>query len=237
MKNQYFGDINDYKKYGLLRVLSGYGKLETAVCWVLTEDDDRTDGYRIRYLQQAEKWRKYDPKVFDYLRHRVIELGVRDVKALEDADILPNCRYYSNVMEDDIDSRQWFFHEFLDFAHKADLVFFDPDNGLEVRSIPKGRRNSSKYLYWNEVEVTFNAGHSLLVYQHLPRKPRNTFIYSRVSKLHTITGVHRIFSYCTDHVVFFLVPRQEHEKRFIGNNARIENQWREKIVIREFIIT
>ena len=40
MKNQYFGDINDYRKYGLLRILSTYGPIKTAVCWMLTPDDE-----------------------------------------------------------------------------------------------------------------------------------------------------------------------------------------------------
>lgn len=39
MKNQYFGDINDYRKYGLIRLLTGAGKLKTTVCWMLTPDD------------------------------------------------------------------------------------------------------------------------------------------------------------------------------------------------------
>jgi hypothetical protein len=44
MKNQYFGDINDYRKYGLLRGLSNRGEIRTAVCWMLTTDDGRGDG-------------------------------------------------------------------------------------------------------------------------------------------------------------------------------------------------
>ena len=40
MKNQYFGDINDYRKYGLLRVLCNRGEIETAVCWMLATDDE-----------------------------------------------------------------------------------------------------------------------------------------------------------------------------------------------------
>ena len=35
MKNQYFGDINDYRKYGLLRILTNGGEVDTAVCWML----------------------------------------------------------------------------------------------------------------------------------------------------------------------------------------------------------
>ena len=56
MKNQYFGDINDYKKYSLLRLLGGQGQIKTAICWVLTEDDNRTDGSKIKYLEQPDKW-------------------------------------------------------------------------------------------------------------------------------------------------------------------------------------
>ena len=43
MKNQYLGDINDYRKQGLLRLLSGMGELKTGVCWMLTPDDGRTN--------------------------------------------------------------------------------------------------------------------------------------------------------------------------------------------------
>jgi hypothetical protein len=33
----------------------------------------------------------------------------------------------------------------------TDLIFFDPDNGMEVGSRPWGRRDSCKYLYWREL--------------------------------------------------------------------------------------
>jgi hypothetical protein len=35
VKNQYFGDVNDYRKYGLLRVLTNGGEIKTFVCWML----------------------------------------------------------------------------------------------------------------------------------------------------------------------------------------------------------
>ena len=43
MKNQYFGDIGDYGKYGLLRWLAGQG-LSIAVNWYLTPDNASNDG-------------------------------------------------------------------------------------------------------------------------------------------------------------------------------------------------
>ena len=147
MKNQYFGDINDYKKYSLLRILSGNGQIETVVCWVLTEDDSRTDGSKIRYLEQPEKWQNYDPTVYEYLRKQVLDKGIRNVSYIEQDDIIPNCRFYREVINDNVGSRENFFSGFLEFAKGADLVFFDPDNGIEVKSIPRGRKSSSKYVY------------------------------------------------------------------------------------------
>ena len=40
MKNQYFGDINDYRKHGILRALSNGGEVKTAVCWMLSPEDE-----------------------------------------------------------------------------------------------------------------------------------------------------------------------------------------------------
>lgn len=36
MKNQYFGDVRDFFKYGVLRGLAPDGGESLAVCWMLT---------------------------------------------------------------------------------------------------------------------------------------------------------------------------------------------------------
>ena len=36
MKDQYFGDINDYRKYGLLRVITASSGLQLLVAWMLS---------------------------------------------------------------------------------------------------------------------------------------------------------------------------------------------------------
>ena len=51
----------------------------------------------------------------------------------------------------------------------ADLVFFDPDNGVEVKSAPKGSAKAGKYFFWDELEEFWLRGQSLLVYHHLNR--------------------------------------------------------------------
>lgn len=234
MKNKYFGDINDYKKYGLLRSLTGQGEIATTVCWVLTEDDDRSDGRRIQYLEQPEKWRYHDPVIFDHLRVQVLQRRIRSVDAIEGADVLPNCRFYSPLVRDNVEARQSYFRELLKFATGSQLVFFDPDNGLEVKSVPSGRKNSSKYLYWEEVKAAFERGHSLLIYQHFPRRPRAPFISQLVDKFRVATGVRNVLSYCTSYVVFFLVPQAAHEEHFKERSNVVVETWGQMISVRQY---
>jgi hypothetical protein len=44
LKNQYFGDINDYRKYGLLAVLTNRGEIKPIACSMLTRDDESVNG-------------------------------------------------------------------------------------------------------------------------------------------------------------------------------------------------
>jgi len=232
VKNQYFGDINDYKKYSLLRLLSGQGQIKTAVCWVLTEDDDRTDGRRIRYLERPERWQRYDPVVYEHLRESVLRKGVRDVNSIERANILHNCRFYNVLIRDDINLRDQYFKRFLKFAEDADLVFFDPDNGLEVKSVPRGRRASSKYVYWDEVRASYEAGHSLMIYQHFPRSSRELFLRNLLRKFKEFVRAPQVFSYCTFHVAFLVIPQPRHEEMFKKHNSIVSEVWGEVINIR-----
>ncbi len=95
MKNQYFGDINDYRKYGLLRVLSSEGEISTGACWMLTPSDGRTDGGKLEYLDQRGKYRNFDPYLFDHLFRCIKVEGERDVRLVENADILPETTFFT----------------------------------------------------------------------------------------------------------------------------------------------
>jgi hypothetical protein len=52
VKHQYFGDINDYRKYGLLRTLCRGLDLDLLIAWMLTPGEDTTDGRFTSYLSQ-----------------------------------------------------------------------------------------------------------------------------------------------------------------------------------------
>ena len=166
MKNQYFGDINDYRKYGLLRVLVPSAGLSTIVAWMLTSDDGKTDGRKIAYLDQPERWKAFDRKLFDFLRSTVIDRSLRSISEIESSGLLLGCRFHSKSIDSTIEHREVYFQKLWKMAGSPGLVFFDPDNGFEVPAVRRGWRMAPKYLYWSEFCEGFRQGHSLLIFQH-----------------------------------------------------------------------
>jgi alpha-methylacyl-CoA racemase len=229
MKNQYFGDINDYRKYGLLRCLSGLGAMRTAVCWMLTADDGRRDGARTGYLEKPATWRAYDPPLFDSLAECLARPENRHVAWAEASGILPGATFYAQLLNDAAAERIQYCREFLAAARGCDLVFFDPDNGLEVPSTPYGRTGSSRYLFWHELADAFQAGHSVLVYQHFRRVPRGPFIEAQSQRVLAETGAPDVLSFRTAHVVFLLAPQPVHQDFFRRRAEEVVRQWGSQI--------
>ena len=64
VKNQYFGDINDYRKYGILRCILSVTHFRLLVAWMLTPDDGSSDGGFTDYLRKPDIWSHYDPELF-----------------------------------------------------------------------------------------------------------------------------------------------------------------------------
>jgi hypothetical protein len=230
MKSQYFGDINDYRKYGLLRALTN-GELKTAVCWMLTPDDGRGDGGFIDYLEQPEKWCHFDPLLFHHLAQTVLHNGVRNVSEIESSDLLPSCCFHSELVPDDREARATYHSHAMESARGCDLVFFDPDNGIEVKSKPYGRKGSSKYLYWDEIRRFWDAGHSLLIYQHFPRVRRAPFIEGEARQLMDGTGASEVICFRTSHVVFLLAPQAERSGFFRKRSAVVAQRWASEILV------
>ena len=55
MKVQYFGDVNDYRKFALLRALSEVGEFRIGVCWMLTEADSTGYGDKRELFEAARQ--------------------------------------------------------------------------------------------------------------------------------------------------------------------------------------
>ncbi|MGX5709263.1 hypothetical protein [Brucella lupini] len=204
MKHQYVGDINDYRKYALLRALSANGTNSIGVCWMLTPEDGRTDGNKLGYLQQPDRFRHFDADLFDILAHAAGEPDRRRLQVIEDSGAIPQATYFNELLPDNMSERQAFMNRCAAALGHTDLVFFDPDNGLEV-SIVNGRKNSSKYLYLDEAAAFYDTGKSLLIYQHFPRIERKAFVAQRSKQLRAIAPGCSIWAFTTAYVVFFCV--------------------------------
>ncbi len=212
MKHQYVGDINDYRKYALLQALSSGGVNRIGVCWMLTPSDGGSDGNKLAYLQQPERYRSVDPELFDILTHTAAEPERRRLATIEHSGAIPGAVYHNDLLPDDLVGRHVFMgrcaYEFRDVG----LIFFDPDNGLEV-SLPKGRKNSSKYLYLDEVAAFYASGKSLLIYQHFPRVERSVFLTRCTERLRATAPGAALWAFTTAHVVFFLILHPDSPSR------------------------
>jgi hypothetical protein len=222
MKNQYFGDVNDYRKYGLLRLLGMAGKARIGVCWMLTANDTRPDGKKTDYLDVVNQkaWRPFDLELYDFLRRRVhgqeADPNSRDVLHFNDK-LLPNGHFWTKCFVDDVKKREGYFNSmWCDFLEKKiDLIFFDPDDGLANNNKPKaplkkGHKNSSKKLFRDEVVESIKKGFSVLLYQHFGRIKRRKFVYRLGRELAGMTDLKSAYSFWTPHLVFFLIPTKTH---------------------------
>lgn len=225
MKDQYFGDINDYRKYGLLRAIARSSGLRILVAWMLTPDDGGADGNFITYLEHPKKWVHHDPDLFHGLKNLLSFGGQRRVSMFEDAGLLLKAEYFSQNVPDAAAIRAQWFSKLNDRAQSFDLVFLDPDNGLEVKSKPYGRRHSSKFLYWHEVKALWASGKSLLVYQHFIREKRITFIERMLEVLRGTTPGSFVEAFSTPHVVFLMALQPEHQGFHEDIVRVVQKQW------------
>ncbi len=192
---------------------------------MLTADDGRTDGRLTDYIDEPEKWRRYDPDLFDSLERSLKTREIRNVREAETIVIIPSATFFTKLLTDNRNDRQQYFDDVLDKLADVELIFFDPDNGIEVKSVPYGRKNSSKYLYWSELTRTFKGGHSVLVYQHFPHEKRDPFIVRIRNEIRSHIDPSEIFVFRTSNVVFFLLSQSKHLTQFREKARLVERTW------------
>lgn len=226
MKNQYFADVNDYRKYGLLRCITDFTQMNIGILWLLTPDDGRTDGEFRGYLRDPRKWDRYDKDLHRSLA-RMLEPEVRrDVRHAATWGLVPKATYFDQIFPDGAVARDGVFKAACSELSDCPLVFLDPDNGVEVKSVPYGRKHSSKYVYWKEMAALFERGHSLLVYQHYRRTERRAFEAALAKEFcHRLAGS-KVAVFTTPHVAFFLVLNCQHILRLPRVISGVEGRWR-----------
>ena len=203
MKHQYFGDVNDYVKYGLLRCFAK-SDIRVGVCWMLTPADQKPDGRKIKYLSQPQEWGHHDPDLYGLLSNVVRRANGRHLRHIEAKGGIPKALFFSDIVPDNKIDRAVWYKQALAKLNGAKLLFFDPDNGLEVPSKPMGRKESSKYVYWEELTAAWERNASLLVFQHFPRVKRDKYILAVVQETKTRLNGSSVIPLRSANVLFLL---------------------------------
>lgn len=226
VKVQYFGDVNDYLKFALLRLIAGVGKLKVGVCWMLTNPDGLAHGDNRKYLSDRRRWQPFDPELFEALSLVPTTPALDDLRQFEATPLMAGASFFSDTISDNLAERKAFHRASLEALSGCQLAFFDPDNGLAVKSVPKGRKRSSKYAFMDELAEHYQAGRSLLVYQHFPRSlSRMAFIEEASDQLGAPLSKASIWSFETPHVVFLLAARPEHATRIEAVALEVQRCW------------
>jgi hypothetical protein len=156
MKNRFYGDINDYIKYGILDILSNEYK-SLGINWYLTDDKhgNQKHGNKTRYLDD-DKWKNYHPRIFSLLKSR-LKKQQRDISncgtdsvinfKCEFCDQLPDNATRNNYSQ----LRNQWHTKAVGHFKECDLMFFDPDIGITDQS-SRGPVKNSEYCLATELE-------------------------------------------------------------------------------------
>ena len=238
MQNKYVGDIGDFGKYALLRSLAQTG-LPLGVNWYLTPDESYCkDGRYTAYLLN-DRMSGYDDKVFILLR-RLVNEQRRNIEEIESSCILPiSTVYYSRLLDFTNvscgDSRTSFradwHNQALAAMKNCGLVFLDPDNGLQVKSVSLTGRKGSKYIGLHELQDYIQLGKSVVFYNHRERKQEDIYL-DRFHALHRNGILHQTklfgikFSGGTIRDYIFLLQPIHADKVMRACHTLLDSVWR-----------
>lgn len=183
MQNRYVADVGDFGKYALLRSLSETG-YNLGVNWYLVLDEiHNSDGKHISYLNNI-KYYNYDNDLLDILK-QIMANDQRNVSSIQNSDILPRDTVYhentlsfvgvSDPLKRRLLRKSW-HDDALNKLSNCDIVFLDPDNGLQVKSVSLTGQKGIKYIGLNELKDYYIHGKSIIFYNHRERKTEDEYL-------------------------------------------------------------
>lgn len=190
MQNRYCADVGDFGKYGLLRWLCWKTGLRLGVNWYLVPDESgNADGTHTGYLAHTEenrfRFQGCDPCLWEALG-TIIKEDDRSVERVRTDSILSGKpSFYEDVLEWPSDmkatspkgrsAREEHRRAWVKRGHEklrdCELVFLDPDNGLETKT-KRYNAKGPKYVFFDEILPYYQRGASIIIYQHMNHSMR-----------------------------------------------------------------
>jgi hypothetical protein len=204
MQDRYVGDVGDFGKYGLLNEIckKSNGSISLGINWfyvpkeyVRRKEKQREDGRRIDYLRD-KNYEVCFPGLHDKLKG--IVNGRRSIKEIEKGLILPKeTIFYSeplpweNSSKREEDRENW-LKESLSQLKRADIIFLDPDNGIQTDKVRKTQIKAIKYVFKDEIKKYCELDKSLIIYNHRDRKPKSEYdrkITDSLGQIRSLNGI------------------------------------------------
>ena len=220
--------------------------LTVGVVWYLVPDETHnSDGKHVHYLDPSaynqERYRDCDPTLYDTLRE-IVQSNRRSVSSIREYQVLPwGTRFYEATLTFDrpdnqghytrehrVARRKAWLQDALKLTAGCDIVFVDPDNGLEVQVDPCQRRGP-KYVFFDELLPYVERDQSLVIYHHLGRqgsawdqiRGRLTQIKSKLGREAFALLYHRGSAR-----VFFVVPAPRHRANLVSRAEMLmQSSW------------
>ncbi len=178
MQDRYAGDIGDFGKFQLLRLLFKHTSYKLTQLWFKYPDESHnSDGLHINYF---DKVKRFDSILEEKLLN--ISQNNRSIKALEEAELLINISYFSKEIPFSLEDRKEWFTEAMNTTLKSDFILTDSDNGIATKfnkklqdielmdySLYNKRVKQGKYIFLDEIDALYDFKASLIIYHHLNR--------------------------------------------------------------------
>ena len=210
--------------------------LTVGVVWYLGPDETHnSDGKYIHYLDPSahnqEHFRDCDPTLYDTLRE-IVRSNNRNVSSIRDRQVLPSgARFYEEVLtfnrpddqipltrEHRVARRKAWLCGALKFTSGCDVVFVDPDNGLEVRVSPY-QKQGPKYVFFDELLPYLERNQSLVIYHHIGRQgSAQDQVRERLTQISSNLGreAFALLYHRGSARAFFVVPASRHRMYLIS---------------------
>ncbi|MFB0556240.1 MAG: hypothetical protein ACETVW_00050 [Dehalococcoidia bacterium] len=190
MQDAYVGDVGDFGKYGLLNEIhrKSDGKIRLGVNWYYVIEEEKKTG-NVRYTdylcdnnKNSTKYRDCFPGLYDQLRS-IVKSNRRNIREIEKGSVLPNeTTFYSEPLPHSSaapterkEARRNWLDQSLKELDMTDIVFLDPDNGIQTERIKETQKKARKYAFIHEIQAYYESGKSLIVYNHRDRTEQSEY--------------------------------------------------------------